>query len=195
MPAFSESSGQQVPANFRLVTRSEMRRPKRKSAAKTGSSRAKSAPKTGPKKLTRSDRDLRQAREIRSVFGHFRKASGGCDGGVVGHNGSMTPFSLVLIFQFLGVCGRRLVDLGCGEGRVLASALMCGAEKVYGHELSANRAHKFVFDAVLVRMARAVGSSDTSVFSRNAQWLEDDIDKVFEHQNRRFRSDLYCSVT
>ncbi len=39
-------------------------------------------------------------------------------------------------------------------------------------------------------MARAVGSSDTSVFSRNAQWLEDDIDKVFEHQNRRFRSDL-----
>mmetsp|Transcript_1365 Transcript_1365/g.2853 ORF Transcript_1365/g.2853 Transcript_1365/m.2853 type:complete len:95 (+) Transcript_1365:53-337(+) len=93
-------------------------RPKRKSAAKTSS-------KTGPKKLQRSDRDLRQAREVKLIYGYFRKVSGGCDGGVVGHNGSMTPFSLVLIFHFLGVCGRRLVDLGCGEGRVLASALTC----------------------------------------------------------------------
>uniref|UniRef100_A0A7S0LXB4 Uncharacterized protein n=1 Tax=Cryptomonas curvata TaxID=233186 RepID=A0A7S0LXB4_9CRYP len=32
-------------------------------------------------------------------------------------------------------------------------------------------------------MARAVGSSDTSVFSRNAQWLEDDIDKMVQIPN------------
>ena len=141
-----------------------MRRPYQKNAAKTGQKfLSKLNPNANPKKFS-----------LNTVYGHFKKASGGCDGGVEGHNGSMNPICLFLILQHLDVYGRRLVDLGAGEGRVLASALACGAEGVYGHELPANRAHKFVFDAVLVRMAEAMGSN----FLRNAQWLENDIDKV-----------------
>ena len=149
-----------------------MRRPYQKKGAKTGQKLARKLnPNVNPKKMS--------CRNLITIYGYFKKASGGCDGGVVGHNGSMNPVSLFLILQLLGVYGRRLVDLGASEGRVLASALACGAEAVYGHELPANRAHKFVFDAVLERMAKAMGSTATSIFSRNAQWLENDIDKVF----------------
>ena len=107
-----------------------MRRPYQKNAAKTGQKfLSKLNPNANPKKFS-----------LNTVYGHFKKASGGCDGGVEGHNGSLNPICLFLILQHLDVYGRRLVDLGAGEGRVLASALACGAEGVYGHELPANRA-------------------------------------------------------
>ena len=48
--------------------------------------------------------------------------------------------------------GRNLVDLGAGDGRVMASAMKCGARSVVGYELPANSAHKFVYDAVLRRI-------------------------------------------
>ncbi len=44
------------------------------------------------------------------------------------------------------------MDLGAGEGRVLTSAIRCGANSVVGYELTANSAHKYVFDAVLRRI-------------------------------------------
>ena len=40
------------------------------------------------------------------------------------------------------------MDLGAGEGRVLASAMKFGAKSVVGYELPANSAHKFVYYAV-----------------------------------------------
>ena len=48
---------------------------------------------------------------------------GGCDGRCAGLNGSISPGSLLTVFLILGIEGQRLVDLGAGEGRVLAAAL------------------------------------------------------------------------
>ena len=109
-----------------------MRRPYQKNAAKSA--------KTGQKFVSKLNPNANPKKfSLDTVYGHFKKASGGCDGGVEGHNGSLNPICLFLILQHLDDYGRRLVDLGAGEGRALASALACGAEGVYGHELPATR--------------------------------------------------------
>ncbi len=59
--------------------------------------------------------------------------------------------SLFLLFQ-----ARNVVDLGAGEGRVLASTKKFGAKSVVGYELPANSAHKSVCDAVLRRIFAGV---------------------------------------
>ena len=72
------------------------------------------------------------------------------------------------------------MDLGAGEGRVLASAMKFGAKSVVGYELPANSAHKFVYDAVLRRIFAGV---DFKLMASNAQWLAKDIDQVFYLQS------------
>jgi hypothetical protein len=67
------------------------------------------------------------------------------------------------------------VDLGAGEGRVLASAMKFGAKSVVGYELPANSAHKFVYDAVLRRIFAGI---DFNLMASVARWLAKDIDQV-----------------
>ena len=67
------------------------------------------------------------------------------------------------------------MDLGAGEGRVLASAMKFGAKSVVGYELPANSAHKFVYDAVLRRIFAGI---DFNLMASVAQWLAKDIDQV-----------------
>ena len=67
------------------------------------------------------------------------------------------------------------MDLGAGEGRVLASAMKFGAKSVVGYELPANSAHKFVYDAVLRRIFAGI---DFNLIASVAQWLAKDIDQV-----------------
>ena len=122
-----------------------------------------------------------QPREtIRRVYAHFRKASGGCDGSTgFGFYGCLNVTSLFLIFQAIGVRGRNLVDLGAGDGKVLASAMRCKAKSVVGYELPSNAAHRYVFDAVLLRIfPDAIHYNFIKPF---AQWLAKDIDQVFLH--------------
>ena len=71
---------------------------------------------------------------------------------------------------------------------MLASALACGAEAVFGHELPENKACKFVMDAVLKTMDATSGSPDPSFYSGRALWLPDDINQVvqFSRQVRMF---------
>ena len=71
------------------------------------------------------------------------------------------------------------MDLGAGEGRVLASAMKCGAKSVIGYELPANSAHKYVYDAVLRRIF--AGIINFNLMAPFAQWLAKDIDQVFIH--------------
>ena len=71
------------------------------------------------------------------------------------------------------------MDLGAGEGRVLASAMKCGAKSVVGYELPANSAHKYVYDAVLRRIF--FGMINFNLMAPFAQWLAKDIDQVFIH--------------
>ena len=80
----------------------------------------------------------------------------------------------------MGLRGKNLVDLGAGEGRVLASAMKCGANSVVGYELPANSAHKYVYDAVLHRIF--AGIIHVNVVTSSAQWLAQDIDQVFLHR-------------
>jgi hypothetical protein len=113
---------------------------------------------------------------IRRVYAHFRKTSDGCDGASgFGFNGCLSFTSLFLLFHAIGVRGRKIVDIGAGEGRVLASAMKCGAKSVVGYELPANSAHKYVYDAVLRRIFVQV---DFNFLSSVAQWLAKDIQQV-----------------
>ena len=112
------------------------------------------------------------------MYSHFRRASDGCDGATgFGFNGCLNVTSLFLIFQLIGLRGKRLVDLGAGEGRVLASAMKYGADWVVGYELPANSAHKYVYHAVLRRIYEGIVHFD--IVSPCAQWLAQDIDEVF----------------
>ena len=65
----------------------------------------------------------------------------------------------------------HFVDLGAGEGRVLVSAVACGAGSAIGYELIQNKAHKYVFDAVLSRVQRVKSLI-------RANWLPQDIELV-----------------
>lgn len=103
---------------------------------------------------------------------------GGCDGRCAGLNGSISPRSLSAVFLILGIEGQRLVDLGAGEGRVLAAALACGADRVFGYELPENGACKYVLDAVLNRMDASSNNPETSYFSNRASWIPQNIDQV-----------------
>ena len=113
---------------------------------------------------------------IRRVYANFSRASGGCDGATgFGFNGCLNVTSLFLLFQAIGLRGKNIVDLGAGEGRVLASAMKFGAKSVVGYELPANSAHEFVYDSVLRRIFAGI---DFNLMVSVAQWLAKDIDQV-----------------
>ena len=119
---------------------------------------------------------LHPREKIRRVYANFRSAAGGCDGATgFGFNGCLNVTSLFLLFQAIGLRGKNVVDLGAGEGRVLASAMKFGAKSVVGYELPANSAHKFVYDAVLRRIFAGI---DFNLIASVAQWLAKDIDQV-----------------
>jgi hypothetical protein len=106
------------------------------------------------------------------VFALFRRASDGADGSSGhGFNGTLNATSLASIFAFLDIYGKHFVDLGAGEGRVLVSAVACGAGSAIGYELIQNKAHKYVFDAVLSRVQRVKSLI-------RANWLPQDIELV-----------------
>jgi hypothetical protein len=131
-----------------------------------------------PKDSDNHDNPDMKAR-VQKVYRHFRTATmGGCNGRSTGHDGSLSPVWMFRVLEVLGVFGETVVDLGASDGRVLASALACGADKVFGHELPENKACKFVFDAVLKRMDSTSGKADPSYYSRRACWFPDDIDRV-----------------
>ena len=114
------------------------------------------------------------AQAIRRVYSYFRKAADGCDGKAFGFGGSLSPKSLSTILCTMKIVGKRVVDLGAGEGRVLAAALALGARSAVGYELPGNAAQKFVLDAVM-KMMTSVSSEPESF---NCQWNAMDIDEV-----------------
>ena len=128
-----------------------------------------------------SSLDFQPEETIRKVYAHFRKASDGCDGSTgFGFYGFLNVRSLFHIFQALGVRERKLVDLGAGDGKVLASAMRCNARSVVGYELPSNSAHKYIFDAVLRR--NFPNPIQYNKIKPMAQWLAKDIDQVcFRH--------------
>ena len=84
----------------------------------------------------------------------------------------MRPKSLGDVFKLMKIVGKRVVDLGAGDGRVLAAALVLGAQSAVGFELPGNNAQKYVFDAVIFRMISAAAESF------QCQWNGIDIEEV-----------------
>ena len=82
-----------------------------------------------PKDSDNHDNPHMKAR-VQKVYRHFRTATmGGCNGRSTGHDGSLSPIWMFRVLEVLGVFGETVVYLGASDGRVLASALACGADK------------------------------------------------------------------
>ena len=101
---------------------------------------------------------------IGTIYRMFRKISGGADGGVSGVNGSICPSCLKKVLCALEVNGREFIDFGAGDGRALLASLLKGATRAYGYELPANKAHRFVLNAIVSKMCsdECIGFQKTS---------------------------------
>jgi hypothetical protein len=62
---------------------------------------------------------------------YYRKTFDGCDRKAGGFGGSLRPKSLGDIMKLKKIVGKRVVDLGAGDGRVLAAALVLGAQSAW----------------------------------------------------------------
>jgi hypothetical protein len=107
------------------------------------------------------------------LYRYYRKACDGGDGKTVGFGGSLRPKSLAEILTLMKIEGKRVVDLGAGDGRVLTAALVLGAQSAVGYELPGNIAQKFVLDAVILKMISTSASK-----SFHCQWNAIDIEEV-----------------
>ena len=105
------------------------------------------------------------------VYKLYIKLSDGCDGKYVGMGGSLSFISMARVLRELDIQGSNFMDFGCAHGQALLAAWMSGAFSVVGYELPGNKAQKFIFDAVLAKMAAPA--------INHAQWIPQDIDQVF----------------
>ena len=91
---------------------------------------------------------------INLVYRTSQKISNGAHGNTAGIHGSLCPSSLGSIFTSVDVFGEKGVDLGAGNGIVLAAALAAGATRFHGFELPENKANRYIFDATMSMIAR-----------------------------------------
>jgi hypothetical protein len=77
---------------------------------------------------------------------------GGASGSTEGTGGSVNPLGMVRIFRAMRIQGRNFVDLGAGDGRVLAAAAACGAHTAWGCELPGNTGCIMIFNALMAMM-------------------------------------------
>jgi hypothetical protein len=129
-------------------------------------------------KLARSVQTVQswEVKSLQRIYRLFEKACGGADGGVVGLNGSINPFSLYTVLKEMDIGGRNFVDFGAGQGRALISAIMLGAMEAFGVELPQNMNHQFVFNAVQKLMTNL--GLNPLLLLNNAEWHPEDIDNV-----------------
>ena len=92
----------------------------------------------------------------KSVYSVFKKVSDGAHGNTLGTHGSLTPCSLHKVLSAVHVYGRTFLDLGAGNGIVLAAALTNGATNVHGIELPENQANQYIFNAAMRKIAGTV---------------------------------------
>jgi hypothetical protein len=121
-----------------------------------------------------------ESKAVGRIWRTFRRISDGADGGVVAMNGNLRPTSLVRVFRALKIVKSEVFDMGAGDGRALHAAMAGGASTAKGFELPANKAHKFVFDAVCKELHSDAGSilSTLKVAWSKAEWCSQDIDSI-----------------
>jgi hypothetical protein len=111
------------------------------------------------------------------IFRIYKKITGGADGSVAGLNGSIRPLDLVRILGALEIQGRKFIDFGAGDGRVLVSAILGSATKASGYELPENKAHRTILQAVL-RYIEKETDSGVEFFEAAVHWIGRDIDRL-----------------
>ena len=118
---------------------------------------------------------------MRRVNMIFKKASDGVSGsaGGCGVSGSIGPNGMLDIFKSIDLEGRRIVDLGAGEGRVLMAAAVFGASHACGWELGENNGNFKIFTAALSKFREdAVLRDCKKPFELNGTLMAGDIEKV-----------------
>ena len=123
---------------------------------------------------------------LKAIYRLSKRCSGGADGGVVGTNGSIRPTCLVRMLRAMRIGGSEFLDFGAGIGLVLFAAMSGGATKAIGYELPDNKAHKFVFDAVLKKLHMENRFALPVAWSEG-QWYPRDIDDM-----RRMPGNPHC---
>ena len=129
-------------------------------------------------KLARSAQTVQswEVKLLQKIYRLFEKACGGADGGLLGFNGSINPFSLYTVLKEMDIGGRYFVDFGAGQGRALISSIILGAREAFGVELPQNTIHQLVFNAARKLMTN-LGLNPSFLLS-NAEWHPEDIDNV-----------------
>jgi hypothetical protein len=119
---------------------------------------------------------------LRRVNLIFRQASDGVSGscGGCGVSGSIGPSGMLSIFKATDLEGRRIVDMGAGEGRVLMAAAVFGASNACGWELGENNGNFKIFTAALKKFKDDVVLRDCKkpLFELNGTLMAGDIEKV-----------------
>lgn len=153
---------------------------KKKSVKKRSSLSAAAIPK---QKTTVVDPEIEA---LKAIYRLFKRCSGGADGGVVGTNGSLRPTCLVRMLRAMRISGSEFLDFGAGVGVVLVAAMAGGATKAIGYELPDNKAHKFVYDAVLKKLYMEKRFALPVAWSEG-QWCPRDI-----HNMRHMPGNPHC---
>ena len=97
--------------------------------------------------------------QLRQLYRIYRLVSDNAHGNVTGLSGSLNVTSLFSVLTALNITGqgRRLLDCGAADGKVLAVALIMGSEGPHGYELPENSANGFIFQCVLNRITPRFG--------------------------------------
>lgn len=93
---------------------------------------------------------------FRSIYRTYRKISDNAHGNVKGVSGSLTPDSLYKVMTVANVYGSNFMDIGAGDGKPIAAAMVSGAKTAHGFELPENRANAFIFKAAMSRIAKSM---------------------------------------
>jgi SAM-dependent methyltransferase len=79
----------------------------------------------------------------------YQSRGRGCAGNVIGVDGTLNWRSSARMCRSLRLEGRTIIDIGCGNGRFMAMALVNRAYRVLGCEFPENHAQQLIYFAVL----------------------------------------------
>ncbi len=109
------------------------------------------------------------------VYREFiRAGGGGADGHVVSLNG-INPRCVDIVFTWMQVNGKSVLDFGCAGGMFLVCCSLAGARGI-GVELPDNKGQKYIFDAACKRIEQVL-----SINLHDMEWNAQDINQVLEN--------------
>ena len=112
------------------------------------------------------------------VSRQFKSRSAGCSGNTIGFSGTLNWRSTSRMCRSLRVEGRRLMDMGAGDGQFMVSALANGARMVMGCEHPQNHAQQLILLSVLEGMPKVLDGFDFEQSVSKVEFMLQDIDQA-----------------